>query len=52
MDIPWAHSLVVCWVEVFGEVIREIFIPGVPLDVELLVCDLVGDPEELHFYRP
>ena len=50
MDIPWAHSLVMRWVKVFGEVIRKVFFPGVPLDVKPFVRDLVGDPEELHFH--
>ncbi len=34
----------------FGVVIGEVFLAGVPFDVELVPCNLVGDPKVSHFH--
>ena len=37
--------------KMFDKIIRQVFLPWVPLDVETPQFSLVGDPEESHFHR-
>jgi hypothetical protein len=34
----------------FGDVVAQVFSAGVPMDVQVLVADLVDDPKVAHFH--
>ena len=50
MEVPRAHPLVVPPVEMFGKVVREVFLARVPSYIDIFSCDLVCDPEETHLH--
>ena len=50
MKIEGANCLVMFRVEVFCKVVGQVFFPRVPRDMEVVVCDLVNNPEEVLFH--
>jgi hypothetical protein len=49
--VPRAHGFVVRPVMVFAMIIGQIFLAGMPTDINVSRSYLIHDPKETHFHR-
>ncbi len=49
MEVVGANSLMMFRVEVFGKIIRKIFLAGMPRNVEIAKVNLIGNPKKKFF---
>ena len=50
VEVPRSYLLVMTTVEIFGEVVNNIFLTRMPLNVKISLIDLVCGPEKLHLH--